>query len=108
MAACGFSALSIEPTGSLRLSIRDGVSVEKKAEFITTMRRVLRDYGLDLHRSLSEISARNGDDKSCLIVKRNGVGEVVPLFQDSGEPFPELPGADNFCLDRKKVRKKER
>lgn len=98
MKAHGFTPWKIESTGSLRLVVSDEASIEKKTEMVTSLRRALKDYGLDLHRVLGESAISGGVDRSCLIVKRGASGAVLPLFKDNGEPYPELPGEDTGFL----------
>lgn len=88
----GFQMLRIEASGALRLSISNQIPIEKKADCVTSLRRVLREYGLDLMRGLGASSARSAVDTSCLMVKRDASGNILPLFQPSGEPPAELAG----------------
>jgi hypothetical protein len=90
MKKCGFSILKVEESGALRLSISNSLPIERKAGLVGELRRTLREYGLDMSRSMSDVSSSSPRDESCLVVKRNNYGQVVPLFKPSGEPYPEI------------------
>lgn len=98
MRESGFSPVRIEESGALRLSISNEIPVEKKSSAVAALRRVLLDYGLDLSRTMGDVSSGSPRDESCLVVKRDAGGDMFPLFRMSGEPYPDMPSAPAECL----------
>ena len=87
----GIEPVRIESSGAMRLRIDNRISVTQKAASLGDFRKVLQEFGLDLSRATTDINSESQWDMSLLLVKRNGNGFTVPLFDKHGDPYPEAP-----------------
>jgi hypothetical protein len=88
----GIEPMRIEGSGAMRLRIDNKMPVTVKGEAINSFKAVLRSYGLDLGRITTDTTASSVWDSSLLMIKRNSLGHVVPLFEKSGIPTEEHSG----------------
>lgn len=82
----GIEPIRIEGSGAMRLRIDNKMPVTQKGLAINAFKTLLRDYGLDLGRITTDTTANSVWDSSLLMIKRNSLGHVVPLFEKSGVP----------------------
>lgn len=83
----GIEPVNIESTGALRFRIDNSMSISRKTACISSFKKALKEYGLDLSRSVTDMTPEW--DMSLLMIKRDADGYTIPLFQKNGKPHPE-------------------
>ena len=91
IAACairlGIEPIRIEGSGAMRLRIDNKLSITQKAAAIKDFKSILKICGLDLGRITTDTTSTSVWDSSLLMIKRDSLGHVVPLFDKFGVPM---------------------